>query len=113
MSHANDPQPRHLFRIDRFLVPHAARDEFLGRVRQTHDVLRRQAGFVRDYLLEQPAGPDAVSILTFAEWDSAERVERVKAAVQAMQQEAGFDPRELIARLGISAEFGTYLPIGG
>ena len=39
------------------VVPHAAREEFLSRVRDTHRVLRRQPGFIRDALLEQVAGP--------------------------------------------------------
>ncbi len=42
------------YRIDRFVVPDAARAEFIGRVRMTHAVLRQQPGFVRDALLEHP-----------------------------------------------------------
>jgi heme-degrading monooxygenase HmoA len=108
-----DVQPPHAYRIDRFVLPASARDEFLARVRQTRELLQAQPGFVRDYLLEQPAGADRVNIITFVEWDSVDRVEHVKAAVQAMHREAGFDPRDMFERLGVGAEMGMYRPVDG
>ena len=53
----NDDQRQPFYRIDRFVVPDAARAEFIGRVRMTHAVLRQQPGFVRDALLEHPGEP--------------------------------------------------------
>ena len=102
---------RHVYRIDRFVVPAAARAEFLSRIRQTHDLLHAQPGFVRDLVVEQPAGPRGVTVLTLAEWDGEHRIEGARAAVQAMHRAAQFDPRELFARLGIEAEMGLYRPV--
>lgn len=99
---------RRLYRVDRFVVPEAARDEFLGRVRQTHMLLRRQEGFVRDFILERSAEAAGHEIVTMVEWDNEEVVARVRAAVQAMQKEAGFEPKTLFARLGIKAEIATF-----
>jgi heme-degrading monooxygenase HmoA len=102
----------HVFRVDRFHVPSAAREEFLERVTATHRLLANQRGFVRDFLLEQPAGENAFSLVTMAEWESQEAVERAKEAVGAMHRQAGFDPREMFGRLGIRAEMGSYRPLG-
>ena len=63
----------HIFRVDKFVVPRSARDEFLSRVKVTHEVLRRQPGFVRDNLLEQFSGPGEFNIVTIAEWESQDR----------------------------------------
>ncbi|MEW9806617.1 antibiotic biosynthesis monooxygenase [Mesorhizobium sp. ZMM04-5] len=100
-------------RLDRFVVPGAARDEFLMRVGQTHDILRTQDGFIRDLLLERPGDAGASVIVTLVEWDSRETVERVVPVVRAAHARMGFDARETMARLGISAEMGTYAPIAG
>jgi hypothetical protein len=97
-----------VYRLDRFVVPGNARDELLTRVNQTHEILRRQAGFVQDFLLERPGEDDATIIVTMVEWDSQETVDRVVPIVQAAHRELGFDPKETIARLGITAEFGIY-----
>ncbi|HEX5829706.1 MAG TPA: antibiotic biosynthesis monooxygenase [Gemmatimonadaceae bacterium] len=97
-----------VYRVDRFVVPPAAREEFLENVRRTHDLLRTLPGFVQDFVLEQSAGPGEFNLVTFVEWESAESIESAKSAVMAMQRERGFDPRELMARLGIRADIGNY-----
>jgi heme-degrading monooxygenase HmoA len=100
------------YRIDRFVVPDAAREEFLGRVRMTHTILRQQPGFVRDALLEHPAEEPGHSIvLTIAEWKNQAVTSSARAAVQALHIREKFDPQELFARLGIKAEFGNYRPL--
>jgi heme-degrading monooxygenase HmoA len=100
-----------IVRVDRFVVPDAARAEFLERVAQTHKLLRRQTGFIRDLLLESPTDTDATSIVTVAEWESQAVVDRVIPIVQAAHREAGFDPKATMARLGVKAEIGFYKPI--
>ncbi|TGV83754.1 antibiotic biosynthesis monooxygenase, partial [Mesorhizobium sp. M2D.F.Ca.ET.145.01.1.1] len=35
-----------VFRVDKFVVPAAAREEILSKVRTTHELLRQQQGFV-------------------------------------------------------------------
>jgi heme-degrading monooxygenase HmoA len=100
-----------IYRLDRFVVPASAREEFLMRVGQTHSLLRVQKGFIQDFLIEKPAENGATVIVTMVEWDSRETVERVVPIVRAAQKEAGFDPKETIARLGIEAEIGLYGPV--
>ena len=100
-----------VYRLDRFVVPHAAREEFLIRVGQTHEILRKQWGFVQDFLLERPGEDGATIIVTMVEWDSQETVDRVVPIVQAAHREMGFSPKETIARLGVTAELGIYRAI--
>ena len=100
-----------VYRLDRFVVPAAAREELLTRVNQTHEILRRQPGFVQDFLLERPGEDGATIIVTMVEWDSRETVDRVVPIVQAVHREMGFSPKETIARLGIAAEIGIYQAI--
>ena len=102
-----------VYRLDRFVVPREAREEFLMRVNQTHEILRGQAGFVQDFLLERPGEDDgATVIVTLVEWDSQDTVDRVVPIVQAAHRRMGFNPKETVARLGVTAEFGIYQTIG-
>jgi hypothetical protein len=96
-----------VYRIDKFVVPHDVRDEFLGRVRQTHEILRRQEGFVRDLILERAAESGALHIITMAEWKSLDVVPRVRAAVMAFHKEIGFNPADMYARL-LDVDLGMY-----
>jgi heme-degrading monooxygenase HmoA len=99
---------KRFYRIDKFVVPKAAREEFLSRVFQTHAVLRRQPGFVSDMLLEQTGGPGEFNFVTVAEWESEDFVAGARAAVQAMHRSESFDPQELFARLSIEPDLGNY-----
>lgn len=46
-----------IYRVDKFVVPDAAREEFLDRVRRTHASLKAQPGFLQDFVLEAILGP--------------------------------------------------------
>lgn len=54
-----------------------------------------------------------LKIVTLAIWENREAFDAARRLVQARYQEEGFDPRELIARLGIEADLGAYHPLGG
>lgn len=97
-----------VYRVDKFIVPEAARDEFLKRVHDTHNILRQQPGFVRDLLLDQIAGPGSFNLVTVAEWESQESVDAAGAVVAAFHAEHGFNPHKTMARLGIAADIGNY-----
>jgi len=49
--------PEKIYRVDKFVVPSTAREEFLHKVRRTHAVLKAQPGFLQDFVLEQSSGP--------------------------------------------------------
>lgn len=107
-SNVNQTQGSRLYRVDRFIVPAHGRAEFLERVAQTHALLREQKGFGQDFILEEPRGDEASTIVTVVEWLEDADVPAVVAAVAKMHAEAGFDRREMMQRLGIVAEIGTY-----
>jgi len=101
-----------IYRVDKFVVPEAAREEFLRRVHETHQVLRRQPGFVRDSLLEQVSGPGRFNIVTVAEWESQAAIDTARTEVMNAHAKSGFNAQETIARLGIEADIANYRPIG-
>jgi heme-degrading monooxygenase HmoA len=101
-----------IYRVDKFVVPEAAREEFLRRVHETHQVLRRQPGFIRDALLEQVSGPGRFNIVTVAEWESQAAIDTARAEVMNAHAKSGFNAQETIARLGIEADIANYRPIG-
>jgi hypothetical protein len=96
------------FRVDKFVVPARAREEFLGKVHATHDVLRKQPGFVRDAILEQSSGPGEFNFVTIVEWENGDFFEGARQAVAALHRKMNFDPHELIARLGLRADIANY-----
>jgi putative NADH-flavin reductase/heme-degrading monooxygenase HmoA len=105
---AGSQKPQHLFRIDKFKVPAAVRDEFLERVRLINQFLRVQRGFVQDAIFEQVGGPGSFNLITLVEWESAEAIEAAKKAAAARYAETGFNPQEFVARLGIEADLAVY-----
>lgn len=102
---------RMVYRVDRFSVPAEGRAEFLGRVAATHALLRRQQGFVRDLVLENPSRSGVCDFVTVVEWESAGAIEPAAAAVRELHARTGFDRAEMFSRLGIEAAIGLYRPV--
>jgi heme-degrading monooxygenase HmoA len=102
---------KRVYRVDKFIVPIQAREEFIGKVRNTHKLLRTLPGFVQDFVLEQSAGPGEFNFVTIVEWESSDAIENARAAVMAMHKETNFNPQEMFARLGIKADLANYIPI--
>ncbi len=98
----------HVYRVDKFVVPGRARDEFLAKVWNTHKLLRTLPGFLQDFVLEQSSGPGEFNFVTIVEWDSPASIENAKAAVRAMHKEMNFNAQEMFARLGIKADLANY-----
>jgi len=99
---------KNVYRVDKFVVPVAGRDEFLKAVLHTHELLRTQRGFLHDLLLEQESGPDSLKIVTLAAWEDDDAVAAAGAAVKADRAGSGFDPKALMDRLGVTADLGNY-----
>jgi len=101
-----------LFRVDKFVVPENAREEFFKAVKVTHNELRKQPGFIRDLVLEQVSGPGNFNIVTFVEWADRSALEAAVTAIKEFHGEIGFDGKALVERLGISADIANYMPVG-
>ena len=102
-----------VFRVDKFVVPAAAREEILAKVRTTHELLRLQQGFVQDFLLEQFSGPGEFNLVTIVEWESQAAVDKVVPIVKAAHERIAFHPQETIARLGVRADIANYQRVPG
>ena len=102
-----------VFRVDKFVVPAEAREEILSKVRATHELLRLQQGFVRDFVLEQFPGPGEFNLVTIVEWQNQAAVDRVVPIVKAAHERIAFNPQETIARLGVRADIANYQRIPG
>lgn len=107
----SETQTTRIYRVDKFVVPGEARDEFLRQLRRSHAVLQKQPGFVRDLVLEQSAGPGEFNFVTIVEWESQDAIENARDAVGDMHEREGFDPQEMFSRLGITADVATYTRI--
>ena len=99
------------YRIDRFELPASAKEEFLGAVSHVHELLRSQPGFEHDLLVEEPLPDGRLHLLTVAAWRDDEAMAGARAAIAADRAVTGFEPQALMARLGVTPEFGEYVPV--
>lgn len=97
-----------VYRVDKFVVPDHAREEFWTHVRRTHEVLRDQPGFLDDVLLEQHSGPGRFNMVTIARWSSPDDLVAARTAVEHAHREADFRPAEFFERAGIEADLANY-----
>lgn len=98
-----------VYRIDKFVVPETAREEFWQHVHRTHRILRSQPGFLEDTLLEQHSGPGRFNAVTIIRWSSADDLPAARAAAEAGHRAAGFEPAEFFDRAGIEADVANYV----
>jgi len=95
-------------RVNRFQVPAEARDEFLSLIERTHEVIRMQAGFIDDMILEQQVGGGIFNLLTVLQFEGEYVLQSVITAVARFDQAAGIDRQALTRRLGVEASVGFY-----
>ncbi|WP_193161565.1 antibiotic biosynthesis monooxygenase family protein [Microbulbifer hainanensis] len=107
MNDTQTPNTR-VYRLDRFVVPTAAHDEFIRRVQETHSLLREQPGFVQDFLLESPRDSGSFTLATLVEWRDQQAIEAARTKVAEQHRISGFNAQALMAKLGIQAELGNY-----
>jgi len=98
----------HIYRIDKFKVPAAAREEFLSRVRTSNEVLHTIPGFVEDRFFEQLGATGDSKIVTIAVWENEQAFSKAKLLVQEHYKKIGFNPADIIKRLGIEADMDAY-----
>lgn len=100
-----------VYKLDKFIVPLAAKAEFMEVVRVINQSLRKQEGFIQDFLLERLTESGELQIVTMVEWADQAAIEKARAAAMILHQEIGFNPQEFLARTGIKADMGNYKPI--
>jgi heme-degrading monooxygenase HmoA len=98
----------HIYRVDRFKVPAAAKKEFLDRARASHDFLRTIPGFMEDFLLQQTLPSGELKVVTIVIWENRQIFDSAKSIVQQRYAKMGYKPAETLARLGIEADMADY-----
>jgi heme-degrading monooxygenase HmoA len=98
----------HIFRVDKFKIPAASREEFLARVRTSNEILHAIPGFVEDYFFEQLGASGDTKIVTIAVWENEQAFSLAKSRVQEHYKKMGFNPAEIIQRLGVEADMDAY-----
>jgi predicted ester cyclase len=94
--------------IDNFLIPAAARDQFLERVKINRAFLKTLPGFLGDNAYERLNEKGEIVFITIARWADAAALEKAKTLVQSEYQREGFSPAAFMERLGIRMERGVY-----
>ena len=90
-----------VYRINKFEVQAARRDEFVDLLESTHAVIRVQQGFVRDVIVERKSDADQVSFVALIELAEAGAIERVRLAIAQHDTAVGLDRQKVASRLGI------------
>lgn len=90
-----------VYRINKFAVPAAGRDEFVGLLERTHAVMRAQRGFVRDVIVERESDGGESSFVALIELAGTDAFERITAAIAERDRAIGLDRKEFASRHGI------------
>ncbi|MEO7496136.1 MAG: antibiotic biosynthesis monooxygenase [Massilia sp.] len=99
-----------VFRVDKFLVPPESLDAFVGQMRHVHTLLDDLPGCRQRRVLTQTAGAGKFNVVTMIEWASAADLARALSVMPARFAKEGFDPKDFVKRLGITADLGIYHP---
>lgn len=97
-----------IFRVDKFVVPAASLDAFITRLRYVHAILVDLPGSVQRHILSQIGGDGEFNVVTFLEWADIDAMTAAVTHVQKRFAEDGFDPKKMVADLGIRADQGFY-----
>lgn len=107
-----DPAPSNssgaVFRVDKFVVPAAALEVFLTRLRQVHALLVELPGSLQRHILTQTGGPGEFNVVTLLEWADAGAMAAAQEIVQKSFAAEGYDPQKMLVELGIRADQGFY-----
>jgi heme-degrading monooxygenase HmoA len=94
--------------IDIFIVPEPALPEFLEAARKLPPFLRSLPGFVDGWIYQKKEGPGRYNVVTTAVWASEAAYEAAKATAQEEYRRLGFNPQEVMNRLGVQIERGVF-----
>lgn len=94
--------------IDKFLVPEKAIQEFKERSNMNMSFIRKLPGFIEDDTYERSDEQGNLIYITVVVWENEDAIKKAKAAVQGEYKRQGFNPMEMMERLHITLDRGTY-----
>lgn len=97
--------------IDKFVVPAKAIAEFQERTTVNRRFIKTLPGFITDAEYSFTDEQGNLHCITVAKWESKEALAKAKEKVQALYREQGFNPGEMLQRLGITMDRGIYTTV--
>lgn len=97
-----------VFRVDKFNVPLASREEFMSKLQESHALLDSLDGCIQNYILEKSSGLGCFNIVTFVEWRDQEAYEAARSFAQARHQASAFEAQTMFEQLGIDTDIANY-----
>jgi heme-degrading monooxygenase HmoA len=94
--------------IDQFLVPQSAAQEFLENVHFSANIVKTRAGFVEGYVYERTTDDGQVNVITTAVWASESAMQEARQSIAAEFATIGFNPPQIMQRLGVQMQRATY-----
>lgn len=94
--------------IDKFFVPKNSIEEFTQQMSYNRNFIKNLSGFIKDNVYEQKDEAGNLTIITVAVWQSQDKLNNAKSAVQAEFKRIAFYPVEFYQRLNIKMERGLY-----
>lgn len=94
--------------IDQFVVPESAVREFLEKVHFSANIVKTRPGFVEGYVYQRAADDGRMNIITTAVWASESAMQEARKSIAAEFATIGFNPPEIMQRLGVQMQRGTY-----
>jgi predicted ester cyclase len=94
--------------IDKFIIPASAKDEFIKQTSYNRNFIKNLPGFVRDNAYESSDDKGNILFTTTAVWENQDALNKAKEAIQADYKRIGFNPAELLKRLGITMDRAVY-----
>lgn len=102
-----------LFRVDKFIVPAAARSTFITAIEKVHHLIGSQPGCVQNLVLEQLGGPGEFNFVSVVEWANDEVMGRARSVIEAHNAQQGIDVQRFRDSHGIRVDVGTYRTVAG
>ena len=94
--------------VDQFVVPEAVVDEFLRHAHFSANLVKTRSGFVDGYVFKRASGDGRVNVITTAVWASQAAMDDAKKSIAEEFAKIGFNPPEIMKRLGVQIERGIY-----
>lgn len=94
--------------IDKFIIPENAFKEFSERMNYNRNFIKNIEGFLQDKVYKSIGEEGNIIIITIAEWKDEISLKKAKEIVQNEYSRINFNPHEMMTRLNIKMERGTF-----
>jgi steroid delta-isomerase-like uncharacterized protein len=90
--------------VDKFFISEEAKEEFYQRMNFNRKFIKNLPGFIEDEVYEKVDENGNIKLITIAKWANRQALNEAKSVVQAEYKKQGFNPQEMMKRLGVTME---------